>query len=93
MFYNILLTLGGPYLTEASPSICKENQWTGFYTIGTSVAKEFRLFLRVKCLKINLLLCLQKKLFWCGSLSSFSQTVIFFPAVFILYSKSVTTSH
>ena len=39
MFYNILLTLGGPYLTEASPSICKENQWTGFYTIGTSVAR------------------------------------------------------
>ena len=61
MVYNKLLTLGGPCLTEASPSLCRENQWTGFYMIGTPVAKGFRLFLRVKCLKINLLLCLQEK--------------------------------
>ena len=61
MFYNKLLTLRGPCLTEASPLICRENQWTGFYMIGTSAAKRLRLFLRVRCLKITLLLCLQEK--------------------------------
>ena len=31
---------GGPYHTETSPSICKANQWTGFYMIETSVMTE-----------------------------------------------------
>ena len=32
---------GGPYRIETSTLICRANQWTGFYTIGTSVMKEF----------------------------------------------------
>ena len=44
MFYNNFLSLGGPCLIEeASPSIYIENQWTSFYTIESSVAKELRL--------------------------------------------------
>ena len=37
-----VLTLynGGPYPTETSQVICRANQWTGFYMIGTSVMKE-----------------------------------------------------
>ena len=31
---------GGPYHIETSPLVCKANQWTGFYIIGTSVLKE-----------------------------------------------------
>ena len=31
---------GGPYHIETSTLICKTNQWTGFYMIGTSVVKE-----------------------------------------------------
>ena len=31
------------YQTETSPLICAANQWTGFYTIGTSVRKELKL--------------------------------------------------
>ena len=34
MFYNKVLTIGGSYHTEASPLICRESQWTGFYMIG-----------------------------------------------------------
>ena len=34
---------GGPYHIEASPLICRENQWTGFYMIGTSFMKELKL--------------------------------------------------
>ena len=30
---------GGPYHVETSPMICRANQWTGFYVIGTSVVK------------------------------------------------------
>ena len=30
----------GPYHIETSTSICRANQWTGFYIIGTSVMKE-----------------------------------------------------
>ena len=29
----------GPYHKETSPLICRANQWTGFYMIGTSVMK------------------------------------------------------
>ena len=28
------------YHTETSPLICRANQWTGFYMMGTSVMKE-----------------------------------------------------
>ena len=31
---------GGPYHIETSPLICRANQWTGFYIIGTSVLKQ-----------------------------------------------------
>ena len=31
---------GGPYHIKTSPFICRANQWTGFYVIGTSVMKE-----------------------------------------------------
>ena len=31
---------GALYHIENGPSICYANQWTGFYTIGTSVMKE-----------------------------------------------------
>ena len=45
MFLSVLtssLTLSwrGPYHIVTSPLICRENQWTGFYMIGTSVMKE-----------------------------------------------------
>ena len=30
----------GPYHIETSPLIFPENQWTGFYMIGTFVVKE-----------------------------------------------------
>ena len=32
----------GPYHIETSPLICRANQWTGFYMIGTSVMKELK---------------------------------------------------
>ena len=32
--------IGGPYHTETSPLIWRENQWTGFYMTETSVMKE-----------------------------------------------------
>ena len=32
---------GGPYHIETIPFICRANQWTGFYMIGTSVMKEW----------------------------------------------------
>ena len=35
---------GGPYYTETSPLICRTNQWTDFYTAGTSVMKELMLY-------------------------------------------------
>ena len=31
---------GGSYHIETSPLICRANQWTGFYMIGTSAMKE-----------------------------------------------------
>ena len=31
---------GGPYRIETSTLICRANQWTGFYLIGSSVMKE-----------------------------------------------------
>ena len=37
LFYD-----GWPYHTETSPLICRANQWTSFYMIGTSVMKELR---------------------------------------------------
>ena len=36
---------GGPYHIEISPLICRANQWTGFYMIGTSVMKELNCIL------------------------------------------------
>ena len=42
--YNKLhLIYGGSYHIETSPLICRANQWTDFYMIGTSVMKEFML--------------------------------------------------
>ena len=35
---------GGPYYTEASPLICRTNQWTGFYKTRTSVMEELMLW-------------------------------------------------
>ena len=35
-----------PYHIETSPLICRANQWTGFYMIGTSVMKELKAYLR-----------------------------------------------
>ena len=32
---------GGPYHIEISPLICRANQWTSFYMIGTSIMKDF----------------------------------------------------
>ena len=34
---------GGPYHIETSSLIRNANQWTGFYMIGTSIMKEFKL--------------------------------------------------
>ena len=34
----------GPYHTETSPLICRANQWTSFYMIGTSVMKTLMKF-------------------------------------------------
>ena len=31
-----------PYFTETSLLICPANQWTGFYTIGSTAIKELR---------------------------------------------------
>ena len=31
---------GGTYYVKTSPLICKANQWTGFYMLGTSVMKK-----------------------------------------------------
>ena len=33
----------GPYYKETNPLICRTNQWTGFYTIKTSVMKVLML--------------------------------------------------
>ena len=33
---------GGPYHIETSPLICRANQWTGFFMIGTSAMEEFK---------------------------------------------------
>ena len=33
---------GGSYHIETSPLICRANEWTGFYMIGTSAMKELR---------------------------------------------------
>ena len=35
---------GGLYHIENSPLICRANQWTGFYMIGTSAMKELSKF-------------------------------------------------
>ena len=32
----------GPYHIETNSSICKANQWTGFYMIRTSVMKKLK---------------------------------------------------
>ena len=37
----------GHYHIETSPLICRENQWTGFYMIGTSVMKELKNLLNI----------------------------------------------
>ena len=46
MFYyqmsNQLFYHGGPYHIETSPLICRANQWTGFYMIGTFVMNELK---------------------------------------------------
>ena len=35
----LLFHYGGPYHIETSPLICRANQWTCFYMMGTSVMK------------------------------------------------------
>ena len=40
---NLTLSYGGSYDIETSPTICRENHWTGFYKIGTSVMKELKI--------------------------------------------------
>ena len=44
MSLSLVITLSWRYLyhIEISPLICRANQWTGFYMIGTSVMKELR---------------------------------------------------
>ena len=37
---NELFHDGVPCHIESSPLVCSENQWTGFYMIGTSIMKE-----------------------------------------------------
>ena len=37
---RLLFHDGGPYHIETSPLICRANQCTGLYMIGTSVMKE-----------------------------------------------------
>ena len=32
----------GPSHIETSPRICRANQWTGFYIIGTSIMNELK---------------------------------------------------
>ena len=46
---------GGPYHLETSPLICRGNQWTGFYMIGTPVMLELTNFTSIPTcsLKIN----------------------------------------
>ena len=53
-FKNIqLFHDGGPYHIEISTLICRVNQWTGFYMIGTSVMKvDYKLVL-VDLLMVN----------------------------------------
>ena len=38
-----LLHAGGPYHIEISQMICSAYQWTGFYTIGSSVMEELNI--------------------------------------------------
>ena len=38
--FHLFLYDGGPDHIETSPLICRVNQWTGFYMIGTFVMKE-----------------------------------------------------
>ena len=42
--FQLLFHDGGPYHIETSPMICRGNQWTRFYMIGTSVMKELDFF-------------------------------------------------
>ena len=42
-----LFHFGGLYHIETSPLICRANQWTGFYMIGISVIKEFKLKMKI----------------------------------------------
>ena len=46
-FFNLFLKRKrkGPYHIETSTLICRANQWTGSYLIGTSVMKELIIFL------------------------------------------------
>ena len=44
LFIFIFIYDGSSYHIETSPLICIANQWTGFYTIGTSVMNELKIF-------------------------------------------------
>ena len=44
--FNSFMTKG-LYHIEISPWICRANQWTGFYMIGTSIMRDFNIFYRI----------------------------------------------
>ena len=39
-FLSYLFLYGGPCHIETSPLVYRASQWTGFYTMGTSVVKK-----------------------------------------------------
>ena len=45
-YFNSFMTKG-LYCIETSPLICRENQWTGFYMISTSIMRDFNIFYRI----------------------------------------------
>ena len=44
---------GSPYYIETSPLICRANQWTDFYMIGTFVMKELMRY-TCKCFSLDM---------------------------------------
>ena len=51
---------GGPHYAETSSLIFRTNQWTGFYTTGTSVMKELMLCLLLASIHWDILLNYEK---------------------------------
>ena len=42
----LTLTYGGPYHIADGLFICRANQWTGFYMVGTSVMKDLKILIK-----------------------------------------------